>query len=55
MLATIGFFFIIGWWALVRRQLWTDVNSPPAHQTPPLGNPSALMLELLIETACYAA
>jgi hypothetical protein len=41
--------------ALVRRQLWTDVNSPAAHQTAPLGNPSALVLELLIETACYAA
>jgi hypothetical protein len=41
--------------ALVRRQLWTEVHSPAAHQTPPLGNPSALVLELLIETACYAA
>jgi hypothetical protein len=41
--------------ALVRRHLWTEVNSPTAHQTPPLGNPSALVLELLIETACYAA
>jgi DDE superfamily endonuclease len=41
--------------ALVRRQLWTEVNSPAAHQTAPLGNPSALVLELLIETACYAA
>lgn len=41
--------------ALVRRQLWTEVKSPAAHQTPPLGNPSAFVLELLIETACYAA
>jgi hypothetical protein len=41
--------------ALVRRQLWTEVNSPAPHQTPPLGNPSALVLDLLIETACYAA
>jgi hypothetical protein len=41
--------------ALVRRQLWTEVNSPAARQTAPLANPSALVLELLIETACYAA
>lgn len=41
--------------ALVRRQLWTEVNSPTAYQTPPMGNSSALVLELLIETACYAA
>ena len=41
--------------ALVRRQLWTEVNSPAALQTALLGNPSALVLELLIETACYAA
>jgi hypothetical protein len=41
--------------ALVRRQLWTEVNSPAAQYSTPLGNPSALVLELLIETACYAA
>ncbi len=41
--------------ALVRRQLWTEVNSPAARKTVPLANPSALVLELLIETACYAA
>jgi hypothetical protein len=40
--------------ALVRRQLWTEVNAPAAHQIPPLGTPSALVLELLSETACYA-
>jgi hypothetical protein len=31
------------------------VNAPAARQTAPLANPSALVLELLIETACYAA
>jgi hypothetical protein len=41
--------------ALVRRQLWAEVNSPAASRTAPRGNPSALVLELLIETACYAA
>lgn len=41
--------------ALVRRQLWTEVNSPAPRQTAPVGNPSPLVLELLIETACYAA
>jgi hypothetical protein len=41
--------------AVVRRQLWAEVNSPAAHQTRPLGNPSSLVLELLLETACYAA
>jgi hypothetical protein len=41
--------------ALVRRQLWTEMNSPAALETAPLGNPSALVLELLIEAACYAA
>ncbi|HEX9412784.1 MAG TPA: transposase [Ktedonobacterales bacterium] len=41
--------------ALVRRQLWTEVNSPAVRQTAPLAYPSALVLELLIATACYAA
>ena len=41
--------------ALVRRQLWTEVNSPAPRQTAPVGNPSPLVIELLIETACYAA
>jgi len=41
--------------ALVRRQLWVEVNSPAALPTAPLGNPSTLVLDLLIETACYAA
>jgi len=40
---------------LVRRQLWAEVNSPVASRTAPRGNSSALALELLIETACYAA
>jgi hypothetical protein len=41
--------------ALVRRQFWVELNSPAAHQTAPLGNPQSLVLELLIEMACYAA
>ncbi len=41
--------------ALVRRQLWAELNAPAALQTAPMGNPSALVLEMLIETACYAA
>ncbi len=41
--------------ALVRPQLWAEVNSPAASRTAPRGNSSALVLELLIETACYAA
>jgi hypothetical protein len=41
--------------ALVRRQLWVELNSPSALQTARMGNSSALVLEMLIETACYAA
>jgi hypothetical protein len=41
--------------ALVRRQLWVELNSPSALHTARMGNPSALVLEMLIETACYAA
>lgn len=41
--------------AVVRRQLWTELNSPAPLQTAAMANPSALLLEMLIETACYAA
>lgn len=41
--------------ALVRRQLWAEVNSPPPLEAAPMGNSSAHMLELLIDAACYAA
>jgi hypothetical protein len=41
--------------AVVRRQLWAELNAPSSLQTTPMANPSALVLDMLIETACYAA